>query len=79
VVDDGGDTMKRSSNSASKHLSDRLHKACEETRKENRIRAAAHELLAAIKFTLLTSAPLSSQQEECWSLMRKAVAKAEIP
>lgn len=39
--------------------------------------AAAPELLAAAKFIVQSSSPISTQQEQCWLVLRAAIAKAE--
>ena len=41
-----------------------------------RLIAAAPDMLAALNFLNQCSAPMTGQQEECWKLVRAAIAKA---
>jgi hypothetical protein len=49
---------------------------CGDEEADARLIAAAPDLLAALEFLDGCSAPMTSQQDECWKLVRSALAKA---
>ena len=44
----------------------------------NRMKSQRDELLAALRYIVGCSAPMTDQQEQCWDVMRSAIAKATV-
>jgi hypothetical protein len=44
----------------------------------NQMKAQRDELLAALRYIVGCSAPMTEQQKQCWDVMRSAIAKATV-